>query len=73
MNWLKQNWLSLLCLIGILYVIYYQHVSIPAKLQKCHTASVNIEKARHAPVDDLTVTNQDISGYMKNMISCFAD
>lgn len=62
MTWIKKNWIPLLCLLGIFYIIFYQHVFIRTKLQKCHDIAVNIEKARHYPVDDLTVTNQDISG-----------
>ena len=65
--------LSILSIIGVIFVIYHQNIYIPNKLQKCHTISINIEKARHYPTDDLAVTNQDISGYMKNMVSCFAN
>jgi len=64
---------SILSLVGVIFLGYYQLLYIPNKLQKCHDFSVNMEKARHYPVDDGTVTNQDISGYMKNMISCIAD
>jgi len=73
MTWFKQNWLPFLCLLGLLYVIYYLQFSIPSKLQKCNSIAITLEKTRHYPVDDLTVTNQDISSYMKNMINCLTD
>lgn len=65
--------LSTISLLGIIYITYHQNVVVPNKLQKCHEIAIGFEKARHAPVDDLNVTNQDISSYMKNMVSCFSD
>ncbi len=64
--------LSIISLLGIIYLAYYQYVFVPNRLQKCHEIAVGFEKSRHAPVDDLNVTNQDISSYMKNMVSCFS-
>lgn len=65
--------LLVLCLAGIGYVIYYQQISLPNKLKKCNDIAVVFEKARHYPVDDLQVTNQDIASYMKNVVNCLAD
>jgi hypothetical protein len=65
--------LLILCLAGIGYVIYYQQAVFPNKLKKCNDIAVEFERMRHAPVDDLEVTNQDITGYMKNMVNCLAD
>lgn len=65
--------LSTISLLGIVYITYYQNVVVPNKLKKCHEIAVGFEKARHVPIDDLNVTNQDISLYMKNMVSCFSD
>jgi hypothetical protein len=65
--------ISIISLLGIIYLTYYQTVTTPNKLQKCHEIAVGIEKTRHAPVDDLNVTNRDVSSYMKNMVSCFSD
>lgn len=65
--------LSALSLLGIIYLVYQQNFSMPQRLKKCHEIAVNIEKSRHYPIDDLEVTNQDISGYMKNMTACLSD
>lgn len=65
--------LLVLCLIGIVYIIYYQQVTFPNKLKRCNDIAVSFEKARHYPVDDLQVTNQDISSYMKNVANCLAN
>lgn len=43
------------------------------KTKKCFDMAVSLERARHHPNDDLTVSNQDISGFQKNMIACIAD
>jgi hypothetical protein len=65
--------ISAISLLMVGYLAYYQTVIIPNKLQKCHEIAVGFEKARHIPIDDLNVTNQDISGYLKNIVSCFSD
>lgn len=65
--------LSVVSLIGILYVAYYQQVYMPRKIKRCFDVAVALERARHAPVDDLEVTNQDISSFMKNTLACVVD
>ena len=62
-----------LCLIGISYLVWSQVFYTPSKMKKCNDIAIVFEKARHFPVDDLQVTNQDISSYMKNFINCFSD
>jgi hypothetical protein len=56
-----------LCLLGILYIIYYQRVYIPNTLDSCKEIAIGFERARNP---SLEVTNQDISSYMKNLVSC---
>lgn len=65
--------LSIVSIIGLGYLVYYQNIYIPNKLKECNEIAVNFEKIRHSSPGDLTVTNQDITGYMKNMVSCFSD
>lgn len=65
--------LSALSLLVVVLLAYYQVIYIPQKLEGCHAIAVGFEKARHYPVDDLEVTNQDISSYMKNVVSCMVD
>ena len=59
------------CLLGVAFLVYYQMVFIPEKLERCNTIAINLEKERHSPADDLQVTNQDIASYMKNIVACF--
>lgn len=61
------------CLIGIIYIVYHQTIYIPAKIKRCNDIAVAFEKARHAPIDDLQITNQDIASYMKNFANCYAE
>lgn len=65
--------LSGLSSVGVLFLIYQQNVVLPNKLKECSSLAITFEKARHYPVDDLTVTNQDISSYMKNIVGCIVD
>lgn len=65
--------ISLASLLGVGYLIYHQTVVVPSKLKKCHEIAVSLERMRHVSSDDLNVTNQDVSGYVKNMVSCFSD
>ncbi len=51
----------------------YKNISYKSKLKKCNDIAIIFEKARHYPVDDLMVTNQDISSYMKNMTACLSN
>jgi hypothetical protein len=62
-----------LCLLGISYLIYWQRVGFPAKLERCGAVASGFERARHAPKDDGEVTDQDVSSYMKNVLSCLAE
>ena len=64
------NILLFLCLLGIVYIIYYQNISFPNKLENCSSIATGFEKARNKTLD---VTNEDISGYMKNIVSCIVD
>jgi hypothetical protein len=74
MNIEKINSLLLtLCLIGIFYLVYYQNIYFPKKLQNCYDVAIGLERARHQPNDDLQITNTDIAGYMKNLTSCLSD
>lgn len=65
--------LLVICLFGIGYVIYYQQLYIPKKISKCQDIAIRFEKLRHPSSNDLTVTNEDILLFMKNMSSCFTD
>jgi hypothetical protein len=65
--------LLIFCLLGIGYIIYSQQIAFPKKMEKCNEIAMGLEKARHAPVDDGLVTNQDLSGYMKNIVSCLSE
>lgn len=67
------NGLLVLCLIGIIYLVYYENVYFPKKLQGCYDVVIGLERARHYPDDDLQITNTDIAGFMKNLTSCLAD
>lgn len=62
-----------LCLLGIGYEIYHDKVEVPAAISKCSQIAINLEKMRHPDSGDLEVTNQDITGYMKNMTACLSD
>lgn len=74
MNTQKMNLiLLLLILVGIGYVAFYQPIQHKENTKRCFDTAVALEKARHAPVDDGTVTNQDISSFQKNFIACMAD
>lgn len=65
--------LLLLVVVGLIYVAFYQPYQQKAKMKRCFDVAVMFEKARHYPVDDLTVTNQDISSFQKNVLTCMAD
>lgn len=65
--------LLLICIIGTGYSIYFQQIYLPKKVQDCQKVATNLERMRHDPMDDLEVTNLDISLYMKNLVSCLAD
>ena len=65
--------LLLLSVAGIGYLIWYQNFHVPSKMKKCNDIAVMFEKAQHYPIDDLQVTNQDISSYMKNFVNCFVN
>jgi hypothetical protein len=74
MNKLTQS-LLILCLVGIVYLIYCQNIYYPNKLNNCSNIAIGFEKGRHylPNTDTLEVTHQDISGYMKNIVSCIVD
>lgn len=65
--------LSLLILVLLGYVAFYQPYQKDQKIKRCFDVAVAFEKARHAPVDDLTVTNQDISSFQKNILVCITN
>lgn len=65
--------LLLLVVVGLIYVAFCQPYQQKQKMKKCFDVAVTLEKARHYPVDDLTVTNQDISSFQKNVLACMAD
>lgn len=60
------------CLLLLVYISFYVTTFEKMKLSQCFDMAVNFEKARHGSSDDLTVTNQDISSFQKNMIACLA-
>lgn len=66
------NILLILCLIGIIYVIYYQNIYFPRELKTCSEAALVFEKIGNL-AGDFEVTNQDIVGYVKNVLACIAD
>ena len=63
--------ISIICLVGVIYLIFYDQVLLPKKLGECNDTAISLEKMRH-PYNDTDVTNEDITKYMKNMISCFS-
>jgi len=65
--------LLLLVVLGLLYVGFYQTIQQRAKMRRCLDIAVTFERGRHLPVDDLTVTSQDISSFQKNILTCMAD
>lgn len=74
MKFEKINFILLLLLVfGLMYVGFYQPIQQRAKMRRCLDIAVAFEKGRHLPVDDLTVTNQDISSFQKNVLACMAD
>lgn len=62
--------LLVLIVIGLVYVAFYQPYQQKIKMKRCFDVAVMLEKARHYPVDDLEVTNQDISSFQKNVFAC---
>ena len=42
------------------------------RVNECNEIAINFERVRHTS-DDLEITNQDISSYMKNMVACLSD
>lgn len=67
-----QTILLSLCVVGVVWLIYYQQVYFPDKITRCSSIAIGFEKQRH-PQGDLEVTNQDISSYLKNFNSCMGD
>ena len=65
--------LLILVVIGLAYIAFYQPYKQEKKMKRCFDVAVGFEKARHQPNEDLSITNQDISGFQKNFISCMAD
>jgi len=63
----------LVVVIGLTYVAFYQPYQQRLKIKRCFDVAVAFEKIRHYPVDDLTITNQDISNFQKNILSCMAE
>jgi hypothetical protein len=69
----KINFVILLLIVSVLlYMAFYQPIKQREKMKQCFNLAVGFEKARHSPVDDLTVTNQDISSFQKNVVACMA-
>lgn len=59
--------------LGLIYLTFYQPYQQKQKMKGCFDMAVAFEKARHQPVDDLTVTNQDVSSFQKNLWTCMSD
>jgi len=49
--------LLLLVIVGLLYVGFYEPNQQKKKMKQCFDTAVALEKARHFPMDDLTITN----------------
>ena len=60
------------CVILLTYIAFYLPSSQRIKLHNCLDIATSIEMSRHFPVDDLTITNQDISLFQKNLMACMA-
>lgn len=76
MIWLKQNLLKIVaiaCLAGISWIIYYQQIYFPQKLETCLKIATTFEGFRHTPIDTYEITTADVSLLMKNVIACLAD
>lgn len=65
--------LTLAAVILLAYIALYQTHQWKVEVKRCFDRAVMFEKARHYPVDDLQVTNQDISSFQKNVLACMAD
>ncbi|HEX7724871.1 MAG TPA: hypothetical protein VF438_04005 [Candidatus Paceibacterota bacterium] len=65
--------LHLVAILLLAYIAFGAPYKEKVKIKRCFDVAVNLEKARHYPVDDLEVTNQDISSFQKNMAACLAD
>jgi len=69
----KINFILLIsCIILLAYIAFYLPSAKNSRLKKCFDIAVSLERGRHS-ADDLTVTNQDISSFQKNVIACTAD
>ncbi|MCF7831638.1 MAG: hypothetical protein K9M36_01980 [Candidatus Pacebacteria bacterium] len=55
------------------YIAFCQPYRQEVKMRQCFDMAINLEKARHSTVNDLEVTNQDISSFQKNIFSCLSD
>lgn len=65
--------LLLLIVVGLTYCAFYQPYQQKLKIKNCFDIAVALEKTRHYPVDDNTITNQDISSFQKNILACMTD
>lgn len=65
--------ISLIVALIALYLSFNQTGISEMKIKKCNEVAIGLEKARHYPQDDLQVTNQDISSYLKNIVACLSD
>lgn len=65
--------LLVICNILLLYTAFYLPYKQKVRAKECIDVAVTFEKARHYPVDDLAVTNQDISSFQKNMLACMSN
>lgn len=66
------NVLLVLCLLGIGVNIYYQQVYIPNRIGMCHDIALSLEGPQETSNDGMIeVTNEDLSSYMKGILTCF--
>lgn len=65
--------LLIVVMIMLFYLIFFAPNRERDRFAKCFDASVRAEKARHQPIDDLEVSNLDISLFQKNFIYCISD
>lgn len=64
--------LLVIVLILLIYVGIYQPYQQKARMVSCFETATTLERARHYPVDDYEVTNEDISSFQKNVFACLS-
>ncbi|HEY0907973.1 MAG TPA: hypothetical protein VGE35_01350 [Candidatus Paceibacterota bacterium] len=55
------NVLLIICLIGIVYLLFFTHIVVPRAIAQCSMIAMSLEDK---------VDGQDVSEYIKNTVSC---